>query len=271
MPKQSMIRTRRHWLQAMASLGASVALSGCAGLAPGRNKRRFAPQTADLIRRENQRPGTRNWILSRTQVDPSTKYRCPWIEGYCCYGRIAFSPDARGRAHRALERVDIFGPPHEEEFKSWPEMRKFPFTSPFGNLLMGAHSTPPVTGGADWICAAPDHWLFAGTGMKRGEGIPGLVGWEWHGEPAARPGLEIVATGKTRSPRGEGTYTATVYPGPRGNVVFNAATCWWADGLSEPPGYVRPSVYTTPQGPDRRAQQITRNLLARIQSARWPG
>ena len=25
--------------------------------------------------------------------------------------------------------------------------------------------------------------------MKQGEGIPGLVGWEWHGEPAAIPGL----------------------------------------------------------------------------------
>ena len=28
-----------------------------------------------------------------------------------------------------------------------------------------------------------------------------------------------------------GTFTATVYPGPKSNVVFNAATIWWADGL----------------------------------------
>jgi hypothetical protein len=27
---------------------------------------------------------------------------------------------------------------------------------------------------------------------------------------------------------------------------------------------VRPSVYTSPQGPDPRLQQITRNLLARM-------
>ena len=67
-----------------------------------------------------------------------------------------------------------------------------------------------------------------------------------------------------------GTYTATIYPGARGNFVFNAATCWWADGLSEPPGYVRPSVYTTPRGPDRRAQQITRNLLDRMRRSAWP-
>ena len=100
--------------------------------------------------------------------------------------------------------------------------------------------------------------------MKEGDGIPGLVGWEWHGDPAPIPGLEVVATGPTTSPRGKGTYSATVYPGLRGNFVFNAATCWWADGLSEPPGYVRPSVYTTPRGPDVRAQQITKNVLDKM-------
>jgi hypothetical protein len=193
-----------------------------------------------------------------------------FLSGNACYGRIAFGPDARGRANRAFERVDIFGPKQEEELRDFPEMAGFPFASTHANTLMGAHSTPPVTGGGDWICALPDHWLFAGTGMKAGEGIPGLVGWEWHGDPAPIPGLEIVATGATQSPRGKGTYAATLYPGPRGNLVFNASTCWWADGLSEPPGYVRPSVYTTPRGPDARAQRITRNLLERMAGSSWP-
>jgi hypothetical protein len=103
--------------------------------------------------------------------------------------------------------------------------------------------------------------------MKQGDAIPGIIGWEWHGDPAPIPGLEIVARGATQSEPGQpngGEYTATVYTRPRNNVVFNAATCWWADGLSEPPGYVRPSVYTSPQGPDQRVQQITRNVLARM-------
>ena len=103
--------------------------------------------------------------------------------------------------------------------------------------------------------------------MKEGEGIPGLVGWEFHGDPAKIPGLEVVASGKTKSGRGEGTYTATLYPGPKGNHVFNAATIWWGDGLSEPPGYVRPNVYTTPKGPDPRVQKITANLLDRFRGA----
>ena len=187
-----------------------------------------------------------------------------FLSGNSCYGRIQFSEDAKGCRQRVFERIDIFGPRQEEEVRSFPEMNGFPFASPYGNTLMGAHSTPPVTGGADWTCVRPEHWLFSGTGMNLGEGIPGLVGWEWHGDPAPIPGLEIVAAGRTSNGHGPGSFTATIYPGPRGNFVFNASSCWWADGLSEPPGYVRPSVYTTPCGPDARAQQITRNLLERM-------
>ena len=41
-----------------------------------------AARDPDLIRRENSRPGTRDWLLTNTRIDPATKYRCPWIEGY---------------------------------------------------------------------------------------------------------------------------------------------------------------------------------------------
>jgi predicted dehydrogenase len=37
----------------------------------------------NLILRENERQGTRDWLLTKTGVDPLVKYRCPWIEGYC--------------------------------------------------------------------------------------------------------------------------------------------------------------------------------------------
>jgi hypothetical protein len=188
-----------------------------------------------------------------------------FFSGNAVCGRILLAPDGKGRAHRAFERVGVFGPPGGTfEFQA---MKTLAHERPYANELIGAHSTGPVTGGADWVCVKPEHWIFAGTGMKRGDGIPGIVGWEWHGDPANLPGLEVVATAPTQSAPGKlngGQFTATVYPGPKGNIVFNAATCWWADGLSEPPGYVRPSVYISPKGPDARAQQITRNVLARM-------
>ena len=39
--------------------------------------------TSDAIRRENEKPGTREWLLTKTGTDLETRYRCPWIEGYC--------------------------------------------------------------------------------------------------------------------------------------------------------------------------------------------
>ena len=188
-----------------------------------------------------------------------------FLSGNAVCGRIRFSPDSGEMPNRAFERVGVFGPPGGT--RDFVAMNSLAHERPYANELVGAHSTGPVTGGADWICATPDHWLFEGTGMKQGDGIPGLVGWEWHGDPAPIPGLEVVATGPTQDAPGKlngGVFTATIYPGPKGNFVFNAATCWWADGLSEPPGYVRPSAYTTPKGPDHRAQQIMMNLLERV-------
>src|SRR5205085_8584082 len=32
---------------------------------------------------ENARAGTTDWLLTNTRIEPKTKYRCPWIEGYC--------------------------------------------------------------------------------------------------------------------------------------------------------------------------------------------
>jgi hypothetical protein len=42
-----------------------------------------APARRDLIRAENEKPGTPDWMLRNVRVDPKTKYRCPWVEGYC--------------------------------------------------------------------------------------------------------------------------------------------------------------------------------------------
>ncbi len=183
-----------------------------------------------------------------------------FFSGNAVCGRVEFDANAK-----RFQRIGVFGPPGgTREFKAMSSLKHEP---PYANALVGAHSTGPVTGGADWICSMPNHWIYKNTGMGLGDRVPGMIGWEWHGDPAPIPGLEIVASGATESAPGVpngGTYTGTVYYGPQNNVVFNAATCWWADGLSAPPGYVRPKVYTAPQGPDHRIQTITRNVLDRF-------
>ncbi len=192
-----------------------------------------------------------------------------FFSGNTCCGLVGLSAATDGRTERVLDRLDRFGGTHPEEFEWFPEARLLAQSAPSEALLVGARTTVPATGSGAWTCDRPAHWIFEGTGMKRGEGIDGLVGWEFHGEPADIAGLEIVATGATRSHHGEGTYTATVYPGPLGNFVFNASSCWWSHGLAEPPGHVRPAAHperyaSVPRGPDPRAQRITANILERM-------
>lgn len=185
-----------------------------------------------------------------------------FFSGNAVCGRIKYDEGSN-----AFERVGVFGPPGGT--REFQHMQSLAHERPYANELIGAHSTGPVTGGADWVCTMPEHWIYAGTGMQRGDSIAGLIGWEWHGDPAPIPGLEIVASSPTQSAPGKlngGIHTGTVYPGQKKNFVFNAGTCWWADGLSAPPGYVRPKVYTEPKGPDERVQRITRNILEKMRS-----
>jgi N,N-dimethylformamidase beta subunit-like protein len=168
---------------------------------------------------------------------------------------------------RTLTRVGQYGPIEAQNAVDFPELHGLRKNGPDESLLIGARTNYPLTGGADWACSQEKHWIFDGTGMKNGDAIPDLVGWEWHGHPAtAIQGLEIVAQGEVRQRGGveQGHYTATIYPGPKGNFVFNAATIWWSTGLSFPPGFKRPRFgRTRPPGPDPRVQRITANLLTR--------
>ena len=191
-----------------------------------------------------------------------------FLSGNTCCGLLEILPSTDGRPNRIFRRIDRFGPRDETGDRIFTAMKTLPRTGPNEATLIGARSTGSVMGGSPYLCSKPDHWLFEGTGMKEGDGIPGLVGWEWHGDPADIPGLEIVSRGMIKYSGMENQYTSTLYPGPKGNIVFNAATCWWSDGMGAPPGYIHPKAHgAEPRGPDPRAQRITANLLARMQKA----
>ncbi len=172
-------------------------------------------------------------------------------------------PGFDGRSSRIMFRGGPYGANHR-----WAEEREklhgpFPERGPDEGYLMGSRNISPVNGGGDWVCDKPDHWMFAGTGMKKGEAIPGLIGWEFHGDPPEIPNLEVVATGTAwHGGNVPQQWTATIYPGPKNNFVFNASTIFWSQGLSHPPGHMLPwSHWSRPHGPDDRVQRMTRNLF----------
>jgi hypothetical protein len=187
-----------------------------------------------------------------------------FLSGNTCCFVSPFTPGTDGRPNRTLTRTGRFG-----GLTKWEEGKMGPFSmeGPNEAELIGARTITPYNGSGDWIVAKADHWLFEGTGLRKGEGIPGLVGWEFHGDPATHlPGFEVVAEGEAINSGDEKAHwTATLYNGPKGNLVFNAATIWWAQGLSQPPGHMVPYSHNgRPHGEDGRVQRITRNLLARF-------
>ena len=184
-----------------------------------------------------------------------------FLSGNAVYCATASLPSLGGQPDRILRRTGLF----VGEQSSGQSETEYP-TAPDGALLIGGRHSRGGVGGGDWTCSNPSHWVFEGTGMKKGDSIPGLVGWEWHSNPAKDlPGMEFLAHSETSSGgKPKPMQIATIYDGPKGNVVFNAASIWWAQGLSSPPGHVLPAWNAKPQGPDPRVQRMMSNVFNRF-------
>jgi hypothetical protein len=193
-----------------------------------------------------------------------------WLSANDVYMVAPFTPNAKGEDNRRLTRQTCYGEFREEEKEAYSKvLGPFENPGPDEREIIGARTIVPFNGGGDWTCVKPEHWLFEGTGMKMGDSIPGLVGWEFHGEPdATREGLEVIAEGNVWAGGSRvGKYAATVFEGPKKNIIFNATTIFWSQGLSSPPGHMIPwSHYSRPHGPDERVQRITANALKRALS-----
>src|SRR5438552_3080454 len=73
---------RRDLLKSVAATGMATVLN------PVLSERIQGAPSKDLVRSENDKEGTSSWLLEKTRVDPKTRYRCPWIEGYCSHTSI---------------------------------------------------------------------------------------------------------------------------------------------------------------------------------------
>lgn len=173
-----------------------------------------------------------------------------FLSGNAVDGEVFLTASLDGRPNRIMGRAKWF--PDEEK-------------------LMGASSYGVGLG--DWVVSRDDHWLYAGTGLKRGDRIKSLIGWEYHGLPLKNdPTLVVVGEGVFTDFRweAESTHAATFYDGPKGNFVFNAGTCWWSMPLSVPPGATNPPDADFSK-PDPRVQRMTKNLFDRAVASPRPG
>jgi hypothetical protein len=87
---------------------------------------------------------------------------------------------------------------------------------------------------APYVVYSPEHWLYEGTGVSRGDAFPHLVGVEYDrvtpSQPTPRP-IQILA----HSPlvcNGKASHSDTAYyTVPSGAGVFASGTMRWVEGL----------------------------------------
>jgi hypothetical protein len=110
------------------------------------------------------------------------------------------------------------------------------------------------------VVSRPDHWFWAGTGVRDGETIPGIVGGEADGYYPGSPkpdttdhallsASHFMALGGSDWPRVQHT---SLYQAKSGAIVFDAATFNWSFGLNRG-GYQ-----------DARIEKATANLFNRM-------
>ncbi|MEP7143747.1 MAG: N,N-dimethylformamidase beta subunit family domain-containing protein [Ferruginibacter sp.] len=173
-----------------------------------------------------------------------------FLSGNAVDGAEYLEPSTDQRPNRTQGRLP------ERQFNNEQEL--------MGNSSLGV-------GYGNFICQQPDHWLFANTGMKKGDSIPNLVGWEYHGTPTGHQ-KDLVVLAETKVDHlgfemNTENQVSTIYTTPKGNFVFNAGTCWWVQPLAKTPAYQHSMRLKDPidfSKPDEKVQQMTKNMLDKI-------
>jgi N,N-dimethylformamidase beta subunit-like protein len=184
-----------------------------------------------------------------------------------CYWRIRFEPGGTGAANRTIvaykeaagaeDPFALDGDPQNDRLITG-RWRDRPASRPEERLVGVMYAADPVDG--DIVIDEGSHWAFAGTGVRRGEVLRGLLGYEvdamYGGGPA---GLVRLA----HSPFGDQGKTRyadmTMYTAPSGAIVFATGSMQWSWGLD---GYNAPAWH--PVRTNEIAQRVTRNVLSRM-------
>jgi len=137
------------------------------------------------------------------------------------------------------------------------DWRRPPLNDPESRLLGAQYECNPTH--AAGVVAQPSSWLLAGTGVRAGSRLPGLVGDEYDRVQAGQPrppGVELLLHSPVRC-RGRASFADTTwYTAPSGAGVFDAGTGSWVCQLSRSCAEGRASAVTA-----RVVRAVTTKLL----------
>jgi hypothetical protein len=186
----------------------------------------------------------------------------------CAYWQIRFEDSAASRtANRIMvcykkasrDPIRKSGDPSRSTDKWRSEAVNRPEEKLIGVMYVG----DPVD--ADIIVKAPEHWVFAGTGLKTGAKLSGLLGYEVDCIHGRAPGnLQILAESPwlaVNDASKHGLAHMSLYTATSGAIVFATGSMQWPWGLDD---FNAPGLRTSRLSSE--AQQTTCNILNRFLS-----
>ena len=111
----------------------------------------------------------------------------------------------------------------------------------------------------DVVIEQADHWVFAGTGLQRGDRLPGLLGYEVdaiHGIASPAGLIRLAHSPYVNTHDESGFSDMTIYSASSGALVFATGTIQWSWGLD--------AFADRDARQSDAAKQITRNVLNRM-------
>jgi sugar lactone lactonase YvrE len=157
------------------------------------------------------------------------------------YWRIRLEPDAHGRPFRRVvcyKNEQTKDPALAQGAPSTSRFRDDPNPHP-ENGLYGSMYEDWALMGYPLTLSDVSHPLFAGTGFRQGDSVPGLVGYEYDrmfDNGATPPGTTALITSPLVNAEGWPSSSQVVTrTTPQGRMVFSSGTISWALALSDEP------------------------------------
>ena len=142
--------------------------------------------------------------------------------------------------------------------------RRAPVNRPEELLLGVMYEADPVD--ADVVIVNAESWVTSGTGLQASDHLPGLLGYEVDRVFGAGPTPITIIAHSPYTIDAQVRYADVVfYEWPSGSTVFATGSMQWSWGLDD---FNVPVLRTSRL--NSAAQQITRNVLARLVDDRFP-
>ena len=195
-----------------------------------------------------------------------------FLAGNECYWQVRFEPSTvDGALDRNMVCYKSLADPifkTASNYLTTVEYRVYPVANWESSLLGVSYSGQGVFG--DLVVNDASHWLFANTGLRAGQLLPGLLGYEVDATNRfSPPGVQVAClspfmSNNVASPL-PGFADAASYTAPSGATVFASGSMQWNWGLDDFNGGSLRDFYRNPV-----VMQMTRNLMSRLVNGEPP-